>query len=476
MINNAEWMCVPDEFECECPDFRRNINITGILKRAILSIACVGVYECRINGKKVGDEVLTPGWSNFNDHAFVREYPIRQYLDGLPEWDKTERVDTLLTDYLGAEDNPYTCAVIRKTLCGAIARVMIPGIKFDTMLVLSGPQGIGKSTIITKSISRFARNTVTLLSTVRELKELGVDVWFEKENIHSISGDGELMLTILASFAQEESLSVSENCKWRIRHNYEEGIPNNFQIYGYDMKNHKLTVNEEEAEVVRKIFEMYANGDGTYKIVDYLKAHHIKSPRDSQWRPNRIMAILRNEKYLGDLLLQKVYSENHITKRRVANDGVLKQYYVSENHAPIIDRNTFERVQKIISEKAACNAHVNPYEYDFKDMVFCGKCGDKYTRKKIHGGTVSEKYVWICRTYAHKGKTHCSNKQIPDEVLVNMAKRYDTEIEKILILESRRVQFIFADESEDIQEWEINRKWTDEMKERNYYNQRRRFL
>ena len=330
--------------------------------------------------------------------------------------------------------------------------------------------------IITKSISRFARNTVTLLSTVRELKELGVDVWFEKENIHSISGDGELMLTILASFAQEESLSVSENCKWRIRHNYEEGIPNNFQIYGYDMKNHKLTVNEEEAEVVRKIFEMYANGDGTYKIVDYLKAHHIKSPRDSQWRPNRIMAILRNEKYLGDLLLQKVYSENHITKRRVANDGVLKQYYVSENHAPIIDRNTFERVQKIISEKAACNAHVNPYEYDFKDMVFCGKCGDKYTRKKIHGGTVSEKYVWICRTYAHKGKTHCSNKQIPDEVLVNMAKRYDTEIEKILILESRRVQFIFADESEDIQEWEINRKWTDEMKERNYYNQRRRFL
>lgn len=330
--------------------------------------------------------------------------------------------------------------------------------------------------IITKSISRFARNTVTLLSTVRELKELGVDVWFEKENIHSISGDGELMLTILASFAQEESLSVSENCKWRIRHNYEEGIPNNFQIYGYDMKNHKLTVNEEEAEVVRKIFEMYANGDGTYKIVDYLKAHHIKSPRDSQWRPNRIMAILRNEKYLGDLLLQKVYSENHITKRRVANDGVLKQYYVSENHAPIIDRNTFERVQKIISEKAACNAHVNPYEYDFKDMVFCGKCGDKYTRKKIHGGTVSEKYVWICRTYAHKGKTYCSNKQIPDEVLVNMAKRYDTEIEKILILESRMVQFIFADESEDIQEWEINRKWTDEMKERNYYNQRRRFL
>lgn len=330
--------------------------------------------------------------------------------------------------------------------------------------------------IITKSISRFARNTVTLLSTVRELKELGVDVWFEKENIHSTSGDGELMLTILASFAQEESLSVSENCKWRIRHNFEEGIPNSFTIYGYDVENHKLTVNPEEAEVVRKIFKMYSEGIGTYRIANYLNAHRMKAPKGDIWRASRINIILKNEKYIGDLLLQKVYSENHITKKKIVNSGELKQYYVSENHEPIVDKATFDKVQKILELKNKKAPYVEPYEYRFKDSVFCGICGDRYTRKKVNSGTVSEKYVWKCRTYSHKGKRVCASRQIPDAVLMDMADEFDKEISKIIIHENNRVKFLFADGSEVIKTWEINRKWTDEMKERNYYNQRRRFL
>lgn len=330
--------------------------------------------------------------------------------------------------------------------------------------------------IITKSISRFARNTVTLLSTVRELKELGVDVWFEKENIHSISGDGELMLTILASFAQEESLSVSENCKWRIRHNYEEGIPNGFTVYGYNVKKRNLTINEEQAAVVREIFDMYLNGKGSKVIARTLNERAIPAPGGETWHQARIMKILRNEKYIGDLNLQKYYSENHITKRTLVNDGCLKRYYVTENHEPIIDSGMFDRVQQLIKDKAERHPHIAPYDYSFKDKVFCGKCGAKYYRKKVHTGTQYEHFVWRCNTYSNKGKKYCSNKQIPDEVLVNMAKRYDTKIEKILILESGRVHFVFADGNEDIQEWEINRKWTDEMKERNYYNQRRRWL
>lgn len=330
--------------------------------------------------------------------------------------------------------------------------------------------------IITKSISRFARNTVTLLQTVRELKELGVDVWFEKENIHSISGDGELMITILASFAQEESLSVSENCKWRIRHNFEEGIPNNFQIYGYNIKNRKLTINEEQAVIVREIFDMYLNGKGSNIIARTLNERAVPAPGGDTWHQARIMQILRNEKYIGDLNLQKYYSENHITKRTLVNDGCLKRYYVRENHEPIIDRETFEKVQKMIENKAERHPHIAPYDYSFKGKVFCGNCGAKYYRKKVHTGTRYEHFVWKCNTYSNKGKRYCSNKQIPDEVLVEMAKRYDTEIEKILILENGRVQFIFADGNDDIQEWEINRKWTDEMKERNYYNQRRRWI
>ena len=330
--------------------------------------------------------------------------------------------------------------------------------------------------IITKSISRFARNTVTLLETVRELKVFGVDVWFEKENIHSISGDGELMLTILASFAQEESLSVSENCKWRIRNNYEEGISNGFTIYGYDIKKRKMTVNEEQAAVVRRIFQMYLNGSGSFVIARMLNEEGISSPMGCKWSEDRIMVILKNEKYIGDLLLQKYYSQNHISKKKLKNDGQLKQYYVTDNHEPIICREDFEMVQKIISEKQKKNPHIKSYDYRFKGMVFCSECGAKFARKKVHTGTPSEHFVWKCRTYTHKGKKYCTNKQIPDEVLIKMAGGFEKEIEKIIVQPNNAVQFVFGDGTVTTRTWEIDRKWSDEMKARNYYNQRRRYL
>ena len=131
--------------------------------------------------------------------------------------------------------------------------------------------------IITKSVSRFARNTVTMLEIVRELKAIGVDVFFEKENIHSMSGDGELMLTILSSFAQEESLSVSENCKWRIRDKFKQGIPVNFKIFGYKFENGILKVNSEEAEIVKKIFNDYAAGKGFNLIAKELNEMGVKT-------------------------------------------------------------------------------------------------------------------------------------------------------------------------------------------------------
>jgi DNA invertase Pin-like site-specific DNA recombinase len=330
--------------------------------------------------------------------------------------------------------------------------------------------------ILTKSISRFARNTITLLSTVRELKSLGIDVWFEKENIHSISGDGELMLTILASFAQEESLSVSENCKWRIRHNYEEGIPNVFTIYGYNVHKRQLTVNEEQAKVVREIFELYAEGNGTYTIEKILNEREIPGPGGGKWHQRTIIDLLKNEKYIGDLLLQKYYSKDHISKRSLKNDGCLKQYYITENHEPIVDKALFDRVQNLIAEKNERNPYIGAYDYRFKDMVFCGTCGAKYGRKKTHTGTPSEHFIWICKTYTHKGKKYCSNKQIPDDVLCNMADGFDKEIEKVFIHEGGRVRFVFADGSTAERTWEIDRKWNDEMKQRNYINQRKRYL
>ena len=137
--------------------------------------------------------------------------------------------------------------------------------------------------ILCKSTSRFARNTVTLLETARELKGLGISVSFEKENIDTMSGDGELMLTILASLAQEESRSVSENCKWRVRKKFEQGIPTGLRMYGYDVRNGSFTILPEEAEVVRRIFRMYLDGMGSERIMRVLNAEGIPAPEDGLW-------------------------------------------------------------------------------------------------------------------------------------------------------------------------------------------------
>lgn len=330
--------------------------------------------------------------------------------------------------------------------------------------------------VITKSISRFARNTVTLLSVVRELKELGVDVWFEKENIHSNSGDGELMLTILASYAQEESRSVSENCKWRIQNDFKRGIPTGITVYGYNVKKREFMVNEEEAQVVRRIFEMYASGTGSDGIADALNNDNIPSPGGGLWCHRAVMDILRNEKYIGDLMLQKYYTVDHISKKTKLNDGRLNRYYVSENHDPIIDRELYDRVQKMIEDREKKNPHVKPYEYNFKHKVFCENCGCKYYRKRVHTGKQYEHFVWKCKTYAYKGKKHCDNKQIPDDVLIRLTEGFDKEIKKIIICKDNLVKLIFSDATEAERSWEIDRKWTDEMKVRNYENLRRRYL
>jgi DNA invertase Pin-like site-specific DNA recombinase len=186
--------------------------------------------------------------------------------------------------------------------------------------------------VITKSISRFARNTVTLLEVVRELRSLDVEVYFEKENIHSTSGDGELLLTILASFAQEESLSVSENCKWRIRDKFKEGYLHSTTIIGYRMVDGILEAVPEEAEIVRMIFANYLSGMGKNAIMKSLNAKGCTTRNGKEWMESGVYRILRNEKYVGDLLLQKAYNYDHISKRKTINKGELPMYYVKDSH------------------------------------------------------------------------------------------------------------------------------------------------
>ncbi len=200
--------------------------------------------------------------------------------------------------------------------------------------------------ILTKGISRFARNTVDLLETVRHLKELGVEVRFEKENINSLSEDGELMLTLLASFAQEESRSISENAKWAIRKQYKQGKARNGILYGYRIEKGQPAIEPEEAEVVRMIFESYLGGMSCYAIANELNARGIPSYYGKKWAGGVICQTIRQEKYTGNTLLQKFYVEEGSPRKGKRNNGELPMYYVEGTHPAIISREVFDRAQQ----------------------------------------------------------------------------------------------------------------------------------
>ena len=325
--------------------------------------------------------------------------------------------------------------------------------------------------ILTKSITRFARNTVTLLETIRELRLLSVDVFFEKENIHSISGDGELLLSILASYAQEESRSVSENCKWRLRKNFLEGKPNTFTVYGYNVHKGILDINKTEAPVVQRIFFDYIGGLGMTAISNQLNSEGVKTKGGAKWTPRKVSIVLRNEKYVGDLLMQKIYTPNHLDKKRKTNRGELPKYLVTDNHKAIISRTDFDNVQKIINERAEKYTSETPTtnHYQFTGKITCGICGKFYRRKQTNAGTKYQKIAWICTTFNTVGKSACSSKQIPESILEEITSRFNKEIHSITALPDNLIRFVFSDGITSEVRWENHSRresWTDEMKQK----------
>ena len=195
--------------------------------------------------------------------------------------------------------------------------------------------------IITKSVSRFARNTVDSLTAIRQLKEHGVECYFEKENIWTFDGKGELMLTIMSSLAQEESRSISENNKWSIGKRFErgEGMINTTRFMGYDKdETGDLVINKVEAKIVRRIFEMYLSGEGCHRIAKILNDEGIKTITGSKWHSSTIKGMLINEKYKGDFHIQKYYTPEGKRNHTVKNNGEVKSFYVSENHPAIVSR------------------------------------------------------------------------------------------------------------------------------------------
>lgn len=304
--------------------------------------------------------------------------------------------------------------------------------------------------IITKSISRFARNTVTVLETVRFLKELNIEVYFERENIWSLSGDGELMLSILSSFAQEESKSVSDNCKWRLRDKMKKGMLHGFRIYGYKSVNGVLEVEPKEAQIVKQIFAQYLGGRGVQTIANNLADKSIPTVLGGEWSKNTISKMLSNEKYTGDLLLQKTFIIDHMTKKKHFNNGELPQYYVEDAHEAIIDKETFNKVQ-LEKQKRSCRKGEISQTYNFSGKIACGICGKNYRRKINNAGTKYAKTIWICSTYNAKGKKHCSSYQIPESVL---EENVPTNFKSILVPKKGVLEVILQDDSTVTINWE----------------------
>lgn len=210
--------------------------------------------------------------------------------------------------------------------------------------------------ILVKSISRFARNTVDLLSAVRHLKALGIEVIFEKENINSMGNDGELMLSILASFAQEESRSISENVKWGTRKRFEHGIPNGrVRVYGYSWEGNTLMIVPEEAETVKRIYAEFTNGKTPRAIAKGLNDDGITTRMGCKWSDFGIRTILQNITYTGNMLLQKVFVDDPITKHRKINRGELPRYFVENTHEPIIEKDIFDKAQAEFEKRSRRN-------------------------------------------------------------------------------------------------------------------------
>lgn len=323
--------------------------------------------------------------------------------------------------------------------------------------------------VLTKAISRFARNTVTLLESVRELKNLGIDIYFEEQNIHTMSADGELMLTILASYAQEESLSASENQKWRIKANFEQGKPWKYRMFGYERKGDSLGIVVEEAKIVKRIFALYLQGLSLEKIRKAIGEDGYEFSR------NGIMGILKNYAYTGNLLLQTTYHKDHISKASVDNHGEMPQYHVESSHEAIVPIATFQKVQEMVQARAKAHpAHgKTPQTYIFSGMLVCDECGKCYRRKTTRAGV-----VWICETYNLKGKRFCSSKQIPDGTLTALAqeilgteeltrKTLKAKVSTIKVCNGNRIIFQMANGVVIEKEWKDRSRsesWTPEMR------------
>ena len=282
--------------------------------------------------------------------------------------------------------------------------------------------------VLTKSISRFARNTVDCLNYIRALRELGIAVIFEKENINTLEADSEILITMLGAFAQAESESISANVRWGKRQAMREGktIIQYNRLYAYEKgEDGKPKIIQEQAEVVRSIYDQYLSGASLRMIKERLEAEQISNVNGgSQWTITAIRSILTNEKYCGDVLLQKTYISDCISRKVIRNTGQLPMYLVQNHHEGIVERKTFDAVQAEMARRSAGkspskkNAPTGMTSYASKyalsERLVCGECGTLY-RRCTWSKQGRKRIVWRCVSRLDYGTKYCHNSPTLDE-------------------------------------------------------------
>lgn len=270
--------------------------------------------------------------------------------------------------------------------------------------------------ILTKSVSRFARNTVDLLETVRHLRDIGVSVRFERENIDTSGMDGELLLTLLAGFAEAEAESASEARLWSIRKGYEKGIScHGHPPYGYRWDGPVLAIFPEEAEAVKRIFSMYLDGTGTDRIAAILNNEGLRKRNGTIFYGSEIRYILTNEAYTGDMILQKKFTVRGRKRKTVRNDGQLPKYHIEDDHEAIISRDMFDAVQAEMKRRSSFGrgnlASGNVPHNALTGRNTCSECGRKYVRNGANNS------YWICATKTSQGHASCCARNISDKAM-----------------------------------------------------------
>lgn len=281
--------------------------------------------------------------------------------------------------------------------------------------------------IITKSISRFARNTLDTLKYVRLLKEKNIAILFEKENINTLTMNGEMLLVILSSLAQQESESISKNVKMGLKMKMKRGELvgyNGCLGYDYCKENKTISINEEESEIVRYIFRRYVEGVGCFVIARELTSLGYKTTKgSSKWHDSTLRGIIKNEKYKGDLLLGKTFTTDPITHRRLPNSGEEDKYYIEDHHDAIISKKMFDMAQEILKKRGVKHGSKGKTQkfsrkYAFSSLCKCSYCGSSIMRRTLHSKTPHEKFVWQCSNSIKNGRKACPHSKAIDEKLL----------------------------------------------------------